>query len=60
MMIFRETFWNIEYWQEHGLEYWLDYLFVENVQWQIFIPAFLLGICFSLIVYILIKTIKIL
>jgi len=59
-MIFRETFFNTNRWENRGLEYWLDYLFVENVQWQIFIPAFLLGICFSLIVYILIKTIKIL
>lgn len=55
MMIFRETFWNIEYWQEHGLEYWLDYLFVESVQWQILIPAVLLGMCFALVVYKLTK-----
>jgi len=55
-----KTFWYTNYWEERGIEYWLDYLFVESVQWQILIPAFLMGICFSLIVYILIKTIKIL
>ena len=43
MMIFRETFWNIEYWQNHGLE-----------DWQILIPAVLLGMCFALVVYKLI------
>ena len=55
MFIFRETFWNIEYWNEHGLEYWLDYLFVDGVQWQIFIP-FLLGICLILFYYTFIKS----
>ena len=55
MMIFRETFWNTAYWEEKGFEYWLDYLFVESVQWQILIPAILLGICFALVVYKLIK-----
>jgi len=55
MFIFRETFWNTEYWQEHGLEYWLDYLFVESVQWQILVPSFLLGISLSLVIY---KSIK--
>lgn len=59
MMIFRETFWHTAYWEEYGVEYWLDSLFVENIQWQILVPAFLLGICFSLVVYKLIKTIKI-
>ena len=54
-MIFRETFWNTAYWEERGIEYWLDSLFVENIQWQILVPAFLLGICFSLVVYALIK-----
>lgn len=54
-MIFRETFWHTAYWEERGIEYWLDSLFVENIQWQILVPAFLLGICFSLVVYALIK-----
>jgi len=59
MIIFRETFWNIEYWQEHGLHYWLDYLFGESVQWQILIPAVLLIMCSALAVYKLIKITRI-
>ena len=40
MIIFRETFWNIEYWQEHG----------ESVQWEILIPTVLLIMCSVLVV----------
>jgi hypothetical protein len=50
MMIFRETFWNTTYWQEQ----W-QILFVENSQWQIFIP-FLLGVCLILFYYTFIKS----
>tara|TARA_R110000803_G_scaffold41287_1_gene88861 strand:+ start:824 stop:979 length:156 start_codon:yes stop_codon:yes gene_type:complete len=48
MIIFRETFWNIEYWQECGL-----------AQWQILIPAVLLGMCFALVACKLIKITRI-
>ena len=50
MIIVRDTFWNIEYWQEK----W-QILFVENTQWQIFIPL-LLGICLILFYYAFIKS----
>ena len=57
-MIFRETFWNTAYWEEHGIEYWLDTLFVENVQWQILVPAFLLGFISAFLIYCIIKVYK--
>ena len=58
MMIFRETFWNTAYWEERGIEYWLDSLFVENIQWQILVPAFLMGFMSAFFIYSIIKLIK--
>jgi len=58
MIIFRETFWNTHYWEQKGLEYWLDSLYIENLQWQAIVPAFLIGICFAFFVYVSIKMLK--
>jgi len=59
MMIFRETFWNTAYWEERGIEYWLDSLFVENIQWQILVPAFLMVFISAFFIYCVIKSYKI-